>query len=78
MGSSLSPRQREIVVLVGRDGAHWKTVAADLGISLPTVLSHVRKAMSRCGVTNRKPREACTAIYYRHIIATDDARSDVA
>lgn len=63
---TLSPRQREIVVLVGRDGKQWKTVAHEMGISLSTVRNHVSAIMVRVQ-SSRSPREALTELYWREV-----------
>jgi DNA-binding CsgD family transcriptional regulator len=61
---TLSPRQREIVVMVGRDGLPWVEVARQLDISPSTVRSHVRTILQRIG-SRRLPREALVELYWR-------------
>ena len=73
---TLSPRQREIVVLIGRDGCQWETVARQLGIKLTTVRSHTQKILNRYPST-QPPRAALVELYWR-VVATDDDRSDAA
>ena len=72
---TLSPRQLEIVVLVGRDGCQWETVARTLGIAIATVRSHTDKILLRYPST-KSPREALAELYWR-VIATDDDRNGV-
>ncbi len=60
----LSPRQRQIVELVGGEGLSWKAVARRLNISLSTVRVHVARLMERLGSTQR-PRHAITTYYFR-------------
>jgi len=48
----LSPREREIAVLVAQ-GHPSKTIAAILGISVWTVMTHVRRIYARFGVQSR-------------------------
>ena len=60
----LSPRQRQIVELVGGEGLSWKAVAKRLGISEGTVKVHVGRLMDRLGSTHR-PRYAIVTYYFR-------------
>jgi DNA-binding NarL/FixJ family response regulator len=48
----LSPRQAEVVGLVLR-GMRDKQIAAELGLSLPTVRMHLRHVFGRLGVADR-------------------------
>ena len=73
---TLSPRQLEIVVMVGRDAYQWKTVAQKRGIKLTTVRSHTDKILSRYP-SAQPPRAALVELYWR-VVATDDGRSDAA
>lgn len=73
----LSPREREVVVRVGRDGAHYKTIARDLGISLGTVCTYVSRIMVKCG-QDRAPREAMIALYYTEIAVRNGTDSETA
>ena len=59
---TLSPRQLEIVVLVGRDGFSYKAVARKLGIGYGTVKVHVNRIRNKLGST-RRPREAIVEFY---------------
>ena len=63
-GVRLSPRQRQIVELVGRDGLSWKGVARRLGISEGTGKVHASRLMDRLVSTDR-PRHAITTYYFR-------------
>ena len=73
---TLSPRQLEIVVLVGRDDAQWETVARKLGIALTTVRSHTEKILMRYP-SDKSPRAALSELYWR-MVATDADRNGVA
>ena len=64
--TDLSPREREVVVLVGRDGKQWKCVAQTMGVTLGTVRSYALRIMVKTGIT-RPPREAMVEIYFRRI-----------
>jgi len=50
--SSLSPREREILILIA-DGLPNKEIAAGLNISPGTVRSHVQSIFAKLGVSNR-------------------------
>lgn len=64
----LSPRQREIVTLVGRDGLSYLGVARTLGISVHTVRTHVRAVVERANpAAKRKPREVLVKLYYAEV-----------
>ena len=63
----LSPRQREIVILVGRDDMSWKAVARELGVHLSTVRNHVEAVRTRYRTT-REPRTAMVEIYWREVM----------
>ena len=67
----LSERQTQIVKLVGRDGLEWETVCQTLKLAPSTVRAHVDRILVRTG-NRRKPREAMTEIYWRHVAHTDD------
>ena len=67
---TLSPRQLEIVTLIGRDGDQWQTVAAKLGISPNTVRSHVDKILLR-NPSTKSPRDAISELYWR-MVGTGD------
>lgn len=63
--TDLSPRELEIVVLVGRDGQHWKTVARTMGVSLSTVRVYAERVLAKTGCP-RSPREAMVELYHTH------------
>ena len=63
-GVHLSPRQRQIVELVGGEGLSWKAVARRLDISESTVRVHLFRLMVKLGST-RRPREAIVEFYWR-------------
>ena len=60
---TLSPRQREIVVLVGRDGKQYKTVARELGIKLCTLQSHIERITAKYP-SNKQPRDVLIELYW--------------
>ena len=64
---TLSPRQREIVELVGRDGLSYKGVARSLGISVHTVRTHVEGICRRTETDGRPPREHLILLYAREL-----------
>ena len=45
---SLSPRQREVLILLS-EGVRAKQIAARLGLSEPTVRNHIRSILRRLG-----------------------------
>ncbi len=67
--TKLSPQEREVVILAGRDGLTWKTVALTMGLHLSTVRVYVQRIMRKSGI-NREPRQAMTEIYFRHVDTT--------
>jgi len=71
----LTPREREVVELIGRDGVGYKTVAKTLGISVHTVREHVRRVASRVE-SCRSPREAVVVIYHRERVAATGSTTD--
>jgi DNA-binding NarL/FixJ family response regulator len=50
--SSLSPREREVLVLIAK-GASTQAVAAGLGISISTVRNHLKSVYRKVGVTSQ-------------------------
>ena len=72
---TLSPREREVVVKVGRDGKSYQEVADDLGISLGTVRTYVGRIMNRYPRPGR-PREALVALYYTVHSSADSGIAD--
>jgi DNA-binding CsgD family transcriptional regulator len=67
----LSPQQKIIVVMVGRDGLSWAATADSMQIHESTVRAHVARILRKFGST-RRPREAMTEIYWRRVAAGDD------
>lgn len=65
----LSPREREVVELIGRDGAQWETVARLMGLHIGTVRSYAQRIMRKCNV-NRAPRDAMVEVYWRYVAVT--------
>lgn len=60
---TLSPREREIVILIGRDGLSDKRIALELGIGYWTVREYIKRIMARYP-TKKRPRAACCDLYY--------------
>lgn len=56
----LSPRERQVAALVAR-GLTNRMIAAELGISLPTVKDHVHHALAKCGMASRAELAAAVA-----------------
>jgi len=54
----LSPREREIALLVAQ-GLPTKAIARQLGISMWTVSTHLRRIFARFGVGSRAAMVAC-------------------
>jgi two-component system nitrate/nitrite response regulator NarL len=52
LASQLTPREREVLALLAR-GANGKVVAAELGISLNTVRTHVQSILTKLQVRSR-------------------------
>ncbi len=71
---TLSPRQLEIVVLVGRDGDSTEKIAYKLGIHVRTVETHMARIMERYP-SSKRPRAALTELYYT-VVANNDVESD--
>ena len=62
--ADFSPRQWEIIELVGRDGLRWDRVSATLEISEGTVRTHVSRVRQKVDST-RSPRDLMVAIYHQ-------------
>jgi DNA-binding NarL/FixJ family response regulator len=58
----MTPKQAEVVDLIGRDGCSNRTVAARMGVSLGTVKAHVFDIAFKLD-SHRKPREAILEYY---------------
>jgi len=56
----LSRRERQVAVLVAQ-GCTNRMIAAELGISLPTVKDHVHHALAKCGMASRAELAAAVA-----------------
>ncbi|KKM65045.1 hypothetical protein LCGC14_1495310 [marine sediment metagenome] len=65
----LSPRQLEVLTLVGKDGESYKATAQLLGISLSTVRTYVARIVEQYPY-DKTPRMALTEIYFRHVDTT--------
>lgn len=72
---TLSPRQIEIVTLVGRDGCQWSTVAIKLGISVKTVETYVGRILQRFP-SGKGPRDAMNELYWREVAGRDDSQRE--
>jgi len=70
--TALSPRHRQIVELVGRDGLTYKQVAVRLKISSHTVVEHVRVIVDRAQMGGR-PRAILNRIYYTEVASPTTA-----
>ncbi len=62
--TKLSPQEREVVILVGRDGMPWNTVALTMGLHIGTVRSYVQRIVRKSGV-DREPRQLMVELYLR-------------
>ena len=61
----LSPREAQIVMLVGRYGLTYGEAASHLEISGRTVESYVGRILQRYP-SEKRPRAAITELYYHH------------
>lgn len=59
----LSPRHREIIQLVGKDGCTYREVAERLGISRKTVEAHISVIVRRARMPDLKQREVLLALW---------------
>lgn len=57
-----TPRQAEVLELIGRDRLTYAATAERLGISSRTVADHAAAVRDRAGLDGR-PRDACLAIW---------------
>lgn len=73
----LTPRMRDIIVLVGRDGMTYGEVAAALGISEHTVVEHIRRIMERTETTGKR-RDTLVALYHEEIEVVSSPEPHVA
>ena len=58
----MTPKQDEVVELIGRDGCSSKAIAARMGVTLGTVKSHIYDIAFKLN-SPRKPREAILEYY---------------
>lgn len=63
---TFSPRQRQIIVAIGRDGLTWDAAARSLGISVSTVQCHVARIREKVG-DGRPPRDLMVRLYYTEV-----------
>lgn len=61
---SFSPRQVEIITLIGRDGLTYEQVGEQLEISKHTVRAHVQRLVDRGRFDERNPRDTLIRLYY--------------
>lgn len=73
IGLSLSPRQAQIVQNI-LDGMSDRQVASDLGISVPTVRTHLSRLFGRLDVQNRLELALCVFREFRASCPTDHSR----
>lgn len=71
----LSPREREVVELIGGEGVGYKAAGKRLGISAHTVREHVRRIARRLQ-SSRAPREAVVVLYHRERVTTAGAPAE--
>ena len=64
--TKLSPQERELVILAGRDGLTWKTVALTMGLHIGTVKMYVQRIVRKSG-THREPRQLMVELYLREL-----------
>ena len=57
-----SPRQRQVIELIAREGMSYAEVAGRLGIHVSTVKVHVDKIVQRSGL-DLMPRKAVFKVY---------------
>ena len=60
----LSHRERQVMILVGRDGHQWKTVARALGVALSTAQEYGARALRKHGIL-RTGREGLVELFVR-------------
>ncbi len=58
----MTPKQAEVVELIGRDGCSTKSIAARMGIHIGTVKAHIFDIAFKLD-SPRKPREAILEYY---------------
>jgi|TARA_R110002110_G_scaffold18012_2_gene76147 DNA-directed RNA polymerase specialized sigma24 family protein len=61
----LSPREAQVVMLIGRHGLTYGEAASHLDISGRTVESYVGRILQRYP-SQKRPRAAITEMYYHH------------
>lgn len=62
----LSPREREVLEIVGQ-GVAYKTAAKRLGMSVHTVVTHVRRIVQKSGISC-PPKHAMIVLYHRELV----------
>ena len=60
---TLSPREREVLTLIVRDGMSDKRIAKQLGIAYATVRTYIHRILIRYP-SPKTPRAALTDLYY--------------
>jgi DNA-binding NarL/FixJ family response regulator len=66
----LSPREREIVEMLGRDLSSYKTVGSRLRISVHTVRAYVRRIVERHDLRDQPAKTAMIDLYRRELVST--------
>ena len=61
-----SPRQSEIITLVGRDGLTYDEITSELGISRGTLQVQIARIMRKTR-SIKTPRKAMVEAYWRHV-----------
>ena len=64
--TKLSPQEREVVILAGRDGLTWNTVALTMGLHIGTVQMYVQRIVRKSGI-HREPRQLMVELYLREL-----------
>ncbi len=70
----LSPREQQVIFLIGKYGLSYGEVGSHLGISGRTVETYVSRISSRYA-SKKRPRETITEIYYK-VVRVDPDRDN--
>jgi DNA-directed RNA polymerase specialized sigma24 family protein len=68
----LSPREREVVLLLGGKGLTYREVGNQLGISSRTVETYAKRVLQRYP-NSKKPQAAIAEIYYTVVSKVTDS-----
>lgn len=69
----VTPRVRDVIGELARDGADDATIALRLGISTHTVKTHIKRAIASTGADNRT-HLVCLLLRGRVVLRTEDNR----